>query len=91
MTTKIDGSFINFRLVTELQDAILAGIIKGDYIDTDKEQCHISELERILTAFDEEEVYVATKTFIKHHRKAFVKILEYMEKEGEKNERNKHL
>jgi len=88
MSAKIDGSFINFRLVTELKDAKTAGIIKEDYIDTDKEQCHISELERILTAFDEAEVYVATKTFIKYHRKAFVKILDYMEKEGEKNERN---
>ena len=88
MSNKIDGSFINFKLVKELKRAKAEGIIKDDFIDTDKEQCHISELERRLSAFDEAEVYVATKTFIKHHRKSFVKILEYMEKEGEKNERN---
>ena len=83
MSKKIDGSFINYVLVKCIKKAIAAGVIKGDYIDTDKEQCHISELERILIAFDEEEVYVATKTFIKYHRKTFGKILEYMEKEGE--------
>lgn len=83
MSNKIDGSFINYVLVKCLKKAIASGVIKGDYIDTDKEQCHISELERILTAFDEEEIYVATKTFIKYHRKTFGKILEYMEKEGE--------
>ena len=83
MSNKIDGSFINFKLVKELKRAKAEGIIKEDFIDTDKEQCHISELERRLSAFDEAEVYVATKTFIKHRRKAFVKILEYMEKEGE--------
>lgn len=85
MSKKIDGSFINFALVRSIKDAIAAGVIKGDYIDKDKEQCHISELERILTALDEEEVFVATKTFIKHHRKTFVRILEYLDKEGEKD------
>lgn len=83
MSKKIDGSFINFALIRYLKKAILAGVVKGDYIDTDKEQCHISELERILTAFDEEEVLVATKTFIKYHREAFTRILEYIDKEGE--------
>lgn len=83
MSNKIEGSFINFTLVHYLEKAIGAGVVKGDYIGTDKEQCHISELERILSAFDEEEVLVATKTFIKHHRKTFTKILEYINKEGE--------
>ena len=83
MSNKIDGSFINYVLVKCIKKAISAGIFKGDYIDTDKEQCHISELERILMAFDEEEVFVATKTFIKYHRKTFQKILNYLDKEGE--------
>ena len=84
MSGKIEGSFINFRLVDDTKSAIKAGVIVGDYIDTDKEQCHISELERLFMAFDDEEVYVTTKTLIKYHRKVFTKILEYINKEGEK-------
>ena len=83
MSNKIDGSFINFKLVMETKGAIAVGVIKGDYIDTDQEQCHISELERILMAFDEEELFVATKTFIKYQRKLFIDIIEYINKEGE--------
>jgi hypothetical protein len=84
MSGKIEGSFINFRLVKDTKGAIDDGVIIGDYIDTDQEQCHISELERELMAFDEEEVYVTTKTLIKYHRKVFTRILEYINKEGEK-------
>ena len=83
MNAKIDGSFINFRLVDDTKGAIKAGVITGEYIDTEREQCHISELERELIAFDEEEVYVTTKTLIKYHRSVFTKILEYINKEGE--------
>lgn len=84
MSRKIDESFIDFRLVKDVKGAIGAGVIEGEFIDTDQEQCHISELARELKALDEEEVYVTVKTFIEHHRKVFVKILEYINKEGEK-------
>lgn len=85
MSGKIDGSFINFALVKDTKAAINAGVITGDFIDTEREQCHISELERIFMALDEEEVYVTTKTLIKYHRKVFTRILEYINKEGERN------
>ena len=84
MSGKIDGSFINFLLVKDTKKAIDAGVIEGDFIDTEREQCHISELERIFMALDDEEVYVTTKTLINYHRKTFTKILEYINKEGEK-------
>lgn len=83
MSNKIDGSFIDFVLIKSIQRAIKSGVIDGDFINTEKEQCHVSELERIVTALDDEEVYVVTKTFIKYHRKAFTRILEYLNREGE--------
>lgn len=84
MSNKIEGSFINFKLVKEIKDAKAAGLVKAEYINTDQEQCHISELERILMALDDEEIFVATKTFIKYQRKLFIDIIEYINKEGEK-------
>lgn len=84
MSNKIDGSFINYKLAKEVKNAKKAGLVKAEYIDTDQEQCHISELERILMALDDEEIFVATKTFVKYQKKLFIDIIEYINKEGEK-------
>ena len=79
-----DESFVNFSLVKELKRAEAAGIIHPNApIDSDKEENHLSELERILRALDEVEDYVAIKTLVKYNKKLLVKILDYMNEEGE--------
>lgn len=86
MSKKIEGSFINFALVKDIKRAKKAGVVEADYIDTDKEQCHISELERELIAFDSEEIYVAIKSFIRHHKQTLIKIFDYLDKEEQEQE-----
>lgn len=62
-----------------------AGIIHPNApLDSEYEENHLSELERRFRALDEVENYVTVKTLIKYHKKLFVKILEYMNKEGER-------
>ena len=85
MSHGIDGSFINFALVKDVKGAREDGIIQDRGIDTEEEQRHVSELERRVRAFDDEEMYVTLKSFIKYHVKTLSKILVYLEKkEGEK-------
>ena len=83
MSTSIEGSFINFALVKDIKKAEKAGVIPDLGYNTENEERHISELERITEAFDEKETYVIVKTLVRSQRKTFVKTLEYMEKEGE--------
>lgn len=84
MTRVPNESYVNFALVKDLKKAAAAGIIHPNVpIDSEYEENHISELERILRALDEVEDYVAVKTLIKYNKKLFIRILEYMNEEGE--------
>ena len=79
-----DEPFINFALMKDIKAAEAAGVIHPNApLDSEYEENHLSELERILRALDEVEDYVTVKTLVKYHRKLFVKILEYMNTEGE--------
>ena len=84
MTRVIDEPFVNFSLMKDIKKAQEAGIIHPNApVESEYEENHLSELERILRALDEVEDYVAVKTLIKYNKKLFVKILEYMNEEGE--------
>lgn len=77
--------FVNFALMKDVRKAEAAGIIHPNApLDSEYEENHLSELERRSRALDEVEDYVTIKTLIKYHRKLFVRILEYMNQEGEK-------
>lgn len=52
--------------------------IKSEY-----EENHLSELERIFEALDEVEDYVAVYTLVKCRKSLLIRILEFMNKEGE--------
>ena len=68
----------------DIQKAADAGVIHLNApLDNEYEENHLSELERILKALDEVEDYITVKTLIKYHKDLFVRILEYMNKEGE--------
>ena len=82
-----DEPFVNFALMKDIQKAADAGIIHLNApLDNEYEENHLSELERILKALDEVEDYITVKTLIKYHKDLFVRILEYMNKEGESHE-----
>lgn len=84
MRTVKDEPFINFKLMRDIRAAEAAGIIHPNApLDSEYEENHLSELERILRALDEVEDYVAVSTLVKHHRQLFVRILDYMNREGE--------
>ena len=84
MTVK-EEPFVNFALMKDVRKAEAAGIIHPNApLDSEYEENHLSELERRSRALDEVEDYVTIKTLIKYHRKLFVRILEYMNQEGEK-------
>ena len=84
MTRVVDEPFVNFSLMKDIKKAQAAGIIHPNApIESEYEENHLSELERILRALDEVEDYVAVKTLIKYNRKLFIRILEYMNEEGE--------
>ena len=53
--------------------------IKSEY-----EENHLSELERIFEALDEVEDYVAVYTLVKYRKSLLIRILDYMNKEGER-------
>lgn len=79
-----DEPFVNFSLMKDIQRAADAGVIHLNApLDSEYEENHLSELERILKALDEVEDYIAIKTLVKHRRELFVRILEYMNTEGE--------
>ena len=87
MTKMIDEPFVNFALMKDIQKAADAGVIHLNApLDNEYEENHLSELERILKALDEVEDYITVKTLIKYHKDLFVRILEYMNKEGESHE-----
>ena len=78
----MDEPFVNFSLMKDIKKAQDAGIIHPNApVESEYEENHLSELERILRALDEVEDYVAVKTLIKYNRKLFVRILEYMNNE----------
>ena len=87
MTRVNDEPFVNFALMKDIQKAADAGIIHLNApLDNEYEENHLSELERILKELDEVEDYITVKTLIKYHKDLFVRILEYMNKEGESHE-----
>lgn len=75
---------MNFSLTRELCRAETAGVICPNVpITSEYEENHLSELERIFEALDEVENYVAVYTLVKYRKPLLLKILEYMNKEGE--------
>lgn len=79
--------FVNFALMNAIRKAEQAGVIHPNApLDSEYEENHLSELERRFRALDEVEDFVTIATLVKHNKKLFVKILEYMNKEGEKDE-----
>ena len=88
MTRLTDEPFVNFALMKDIQKAADAGIIHLNApLDNEYEENHLSELERILKALDEVEDYITIKTLVKYRKDLLVKILEYMNKEGENDGR----
>ena len=83
MRTVKDEPFVNFALMKDIEKAIAAGVIHPNAEDNEYEENHLSELERRMRALDEVEDYVTVKTLVKHHRQLFVRILDYMNREGE--------
>ena len=80
-----DEPAINFALMKDIRAAEAAGVIHPNApINTEIEEKYLSELERVLRVLDEVENYVAIRTLVDYHKPLFVKILEYMNKEGEK-------
>lgn len=87
MRTRTDEPAINFALMKDIKAAEKAGIIHPNAsLDTEIEEKYLSELERVLRVLDEVENYVAVKTLVEHHKQLFVRILDYMNKEGESHE-----
>ena len=74
---------VNYLLAREIEDAIDAGVIKGMYSNFNAPS--ISELEHRISVMDEIDIYVVIKSLVTKRRELFVDILEYMNKEGEKN------
>lgn len=80
-----DEPAINFALMKDIRAAEAAGVIHPNApLDTEIEEKYLSELERVLRVLDEVENYVAVKTLVNYHKQLLVKILDYMNKEGEK-------
>lgn len=84
---RTEEPFVNFALMEDVRKAEQAGVIHPNApLDSEYEENHLSELERRFRALDEVEDFVTIATLVKHNRKLFVKILEYMNnKEGESN------
>lgn len=84
---RTEEPFVNFALMDDVRKAEQAGVIHPNApLDSEYEENHLSELERRFRALDEVEDFVTIATLVKHNRKLFVKILEYMNnKEGESN------
>ena len=80
----IGETAVDYALKKDLIRAYNAGVFPDLGVPGENEDRHVSELEYRISAFDEKETYIAVKTLIKHHKKTFIKTLEYMNKEGEK-------
>ena len=79
-----DESFVNYALMRVVDKAEKDGVIHLDIpLDNEYEEPHLSELERRMKPFDEVEVFIAVYTLVTSHKRELVKILEYMNKEGE--------
>lgn len=82
-----EESFVDFSLMKDVIRAADAGVIHPNApLDSEYEENHLSELGRRSRALDEVEDFVTVKTLIKYHKDLFVRILEYMNKEGEKHD-----
>lgn len=83
MTVK-DEPFVDFAMMKDLTKARDAGVIHPNApLDSEYEENHLSKLGRIIRALDEAEDFVTIKTLVKYNKKLFVRILEYMNEEGE--------
>lgn len=85
---RTEEPFVNFALMNDVRKAEQAGVIHPNAsLDNEYEENHLSELERRFRALDEVEDFVTIATLVKHNKKLFVEILEYMNtEEGERNE-----
>ena len=86
MSVKVGEAFVNYALLKIIIRAFKARVFEEMGDVSEDEERHVSELERRMKALDEKEVFIAVSTFVKHHRKTVVKTLEFIEKEGEKDE-----
>lgn len=92
MTMLTEESFVDFSLMKDVIKAADAGVIHPNApLDSEYEENHLSELGRRSRALDEVEDFVTIKTLIKYNRKLFVRILEYMNKEGETDEADQRI
>lgn len=82
----LGDTFVNYALIKDINRAYQARVFTNMGDLSENEERHVSELERRMAALDDKETYIAIRTLVKHHRKTVVKSLEYMEKEGEKDE-----
>ena len=83
---RTEEPFVNFALMDDVRKAEQAGVIHPNApLDSEYEENHLSELERRFRALDEVEDFVTIATLVKHNKKLFVRILEYMNKEGDSN------
>ena len=83
---RTEEPFVNFALMDDVRKAEQAGVIHPNApLNSEYEENHLSELERRFRALDEVEDFVTIATLVKHNRKLFIKILEYMNKEGDSN------
>ena len=86
MSIEIGETLINYDLLKVLDKAEKAGVYKDIAVKGENENRYVSELDARMTALDAKSVFIALNTFIKYHRKTVIKTLEYLEKEGERNE-----
>jgi len=86
MMSMSDEPFVDFALMKDVVKAADAGVIHPNApLDSEYEENHLSELGRRSRALDEVEDYVTIKTLVKYRKNLFVKILEYMNTEGDKS------
>ena len=75
------SGFINYERMDELDRLAQTGFFKDPTISRFNKRS-MSELERLVQAMDEKEIYIVIRAIIDHHREMLVKTLEYLEKEG---------
>ena len=83
-----DESFVNYALMRKVDKAERDGVIRLNVpLDNKYEEPHLSKIERQMNHFDEAEVFVAVYSLVTSHRQELIRILDYMNKEGENNGR----
>ena len=81
---EIGETLIDYGLKADIDKAITEEIIEqGD--DSEMEDRHISLLNTLLKPLDDKEVYVVVRNLVKYHRRDFLRILEYMNKNQSHN------